>query len=128
MASDRNRSLMLAAGIVVAINFLGHWLGLLLVAVLLFCLARRVAARVRKRHEQRFLIADFVERHSFPDDSVSSFVQRETGSVTLEQARARLEAWKSGYLQAERDAHERRSRAARRSAAMRSRTIVRLRP
>lgn len=74
----------------------------------------------RKRHPEDYppkpgdvTIAAYVESHSFPSDTVADFVTSETGRTISEQARERLDAWRSGYLAAERDARRRRREAAR---------------
>lgn len=73
----------------------------------------------RHRHQERLVLADYVERHSFPSDTVADFACSETGAATLREARERMDAWRSGYLAAERDARRRRSEAAKRAAMTR---------
>jgi len=111
--------LCLAVGALVAIVAADRGLPV----VLGLCLAGVVALwrkDDRKGHPEDYppkpgdvTIADYVESHSFPSDTVADFVTRETGTTTVEQAREHLDAWRSGYLAAERDAWRRRSEAAR---------------
>ncbi len=95
------------------------FLGLAGVDVLMVALVASGALAWRiNRRERSMLIADYVERSSFPSDTVKDFVENESGT-TLEEARRRLESWRRGYAEAEHQARERRSAAARRAAATR---------
>lgn len=78
--------------------------------------------RSESRAHERMLVGDYVERHSFPSDTVSDFVTTATASTSIGEARARMDAWRSGYLQCERAATARRSAAAKKAAATRRRT------
>lgn len=77
--------------------------------------------RRERRRADRVLIADYVERHSFPSDSVADFVATESGQADLAHARQVLHSWRNGFLEAERRAHERRSYAARKAVESRRR-------
>lgn len=59
-------------------------------------------------------LASYVERHSFPGDSVSDFVTSKAGSVSLEEARRIAEAFNAGQAPERFDAYMRRNEAARR--------------
>lgn len=74
-----------------------------------------------RRRFDRMLLADYVERHSFPSDTVEEFAKSEAGELTLEQARQRQQAWRDGYVDAELRAKERRRAAARKAAETRRR-------
>ena len=95
----------------VAAAFLGQ-------AGVLVALAGTIAAVLvylhGRRRADRLLLAEYVDRNSFPGDSIGEFIESEAAAVSLAEARARMDAWRRGYVQAERDARRRRSEAARR--------------
>ena len=116
MIAGYSARLVLAGALFVSLVLLYAPIPALLLVLLVVGLVGLTRVRARRRVDQRRrhegeLVRDYVERHSFPDDSVEDFVT-DHGEVTLGEARRRLDAWRSGYLAAERDARERRARAA----------------
>lgn len=91
-----------------------------LVALAGMIVATIVWRRERARYDQ-MLLADYIETRAFPSDTIEEFAQSQTGAVTLDDARARMKAWRDGYLAAEWDQRVRRSNAGKRGAATRRR-------
>lgn len=113
--SQRGPLAILAASAIVA-----AFLGQSGIPVALGGLALALAVwMIVRSHSERMLLVDYVERHSFPSDTIEDFATAETATPTVGEARKRTEAWRSGYVDAELAAHRRRSEAATRAAATR---------
>ena len=64
-------------------------------------------------------LVDYVERNSFPGDTVADFAASATGAVSIEEARRITDAYVAGRAAERFDAYQRRSNAARAAAAQR---------
>lgn len=75
---------------------------LLLVTLLVVSLVALHRHRRARSRDETLTVADYVERHSYPSDTVADFVASEAGGASLADARRLLAAWKDGYLAGER--------------------------
>lgn len=77
-----------------------------------------VAWRAHRR-ALRMSVIDWVERHSFPNDTIEDLATRELGRRSIAEVRELQEAWRQGMVDARWRERLRRSEAARRAAARR---------